>query len=119
MYQITADLILVMTAAPTPLVRQNVHFLCIDCKLSNFLVEDCDESVHLPVYCQFTFRHKNYTPHIGDKPQSRPSQNNSNFLHCSDQQKENFLTHFHYNLTISKRDIFQQINKILIQLLNC
>ena len=70
MYQITADLTLVMTAAPTPLVRQNVHFLCIDCKLSNFSVEDCDESIHLPVYCQFTFPHKTIHPILEINPRA-------------------------------------------------
>ena len=80
-------------------------------KISNFSIEDRDESVHFPVHCQFTFPHKNPTPHIGDKPQNRPSQNNLNYLRWSDEQKDNFLMHFRNNLNISKRDISQQITE--------
>ena len=80
-------------------------------KISIFSIEDRDESVHFPVHCQFTFPHKNPTPHIGDKPQNRQSQNNLNYLRWSDEQKDDFLMHFRNNLNISKRDISEQITE--------
>ena len=93
------------------MVDYNIASSKLFAKISNFSIEDRNESIHFPVYCQFTFPYKNPPPHIGDKPQNRPSQNNLNYLRWSDGQKENFLTHFRNNSNISKQDISQQINE--------
>ena len=69
-------------------VDYNIASSKLFAKISNFSIEDRDESVHFPVYCQYTFPHKNPTPNIGDKPQNRLSQNNLNYLRWSDEQKE-------------------------------
>ena len=80
-------------------------------KISYFTIEDRDESVHFPIYCQFTFPRQNRLMHTREKPDKFSTQSNLNLLRWNEELKGSFLTLFREKLAISKNDISRQINE--------
>ena len=88
-------------------------------KISYFDIEDRDESVHFPIYCQFTFPRQNGLKHTGEKPDKFSTQSNLNLLRWNEELKGSFLTLFHEKLTILKHDISRQINETIDTAIEC
>ena len=79
--------------------------------ISYFNIEDRDESVHFPVYCQFKFPHENRGIDTGDKPNTNPTHKHTNRLRWNEGLKDNFLRLFREKLARSRQNISLQINQ--------
>ena len=79
--------------------------------ISYFNIEDRDESVHFPVYCQFKFPHENRGIHTGDKSNTNPTHKHTNRLKWNEGLKDNFLRLFREKLARSRQNISLQINQ--------
>ena len=76
-----------------------------------FNIEDRDQSVHFPVYCQFKFPHENRGIHTGDKSNTNPTHKHTNRLRWNEGLKDNFLRLFREKLARSRQNISLQINQ--------
>ena len=92
-------------------VDSNIASSKLFSKISYFTIEDRDESVHFPIYCQFTFPRQNRLMYKGEKPDKFSTQSNLNLLRWNEELKGSFLTLFRGKLAISKHDISGQINE--------
>ena len=102
------------------MVDYNIASSKLFSKISYSTIDDRDESVHFPIYCQFTFTRQNRLMHTGaEKPDKFSTQSNLNLLRWNEELKGSFLTLFREKLAISKHDISLQINENIDTAIEC